>query len=130
MYKRIWADCINRIKLNGGRQNKWMLDSVLIMSFLMSLNLFVILVVFQKSINNFFYEINFAIFSGFINYILTLVFLYYIPIFIINYLFINKNIDKLIKIIDDGHLNGNFILRYSLFSIFSPIVLFWIFWFL
>jgi hypothetical protein len=128
MYYKVWADCICRVRMKGGGQSKWIFDSVLIMSFFMSLNLFVVIIVFQKSIGYFFYEIKVETFSGFLNYILTVLLLYFLPVYFINFIFVRKNIDRLLHMINEERLTGSLILRYSLFSILFPLVLFWFFW--
>ncbi|SFG92312.1 hypothetical protein SAMN04487988_110144 [Algoriphagus hitonicola] len=82
----------------------------------------------QRKLGEFFYEINIRHFSGFINYILILFILYYLPMVVVNTFFLVRNIKKVNLLITQGELNGKFILTYMLISVFIPIILFWTFW--
>lgn len=128
MFYKIWADCLYRIMINARSRKKALINSVVIMSFFMSINFLTIMLIAQRKLGEFFYEINIRHFSGFINYILTLFILYYLPMVVVNTFFVVRNIKKVNLLITQGELNGKFILTYMLISVFIPIILFWTFW--
>lgn len=128
MFYKIWADCLYRIMINARSRKKALINSVVIMSFFMSINFLTIMLIAQRKLGEFFYEINIRHFSGFINYILTLFIFYYLPMVVVNTFFVVRNIKKVNLLITQGELNGKFILTYMLISVFIPIILFWTFW--
>ena len=126
MYYHIWIDCIKRLKLQEKNQTDWKLKSMISMTFAMTFNLVFIMVILQKELVGYFYEINIPELSGFINYILTILILYVTPIITINYLLIFRN-DRFEKFAEQyPYRDGKLFLKYFLISIFSPIVILWI----
>lgn len=131
LYYRIWVDCITRLRSIEANKDNWQTTGIVIMSTAMTFNFVLLMVIIQKNIlNYYFYEINIAILSGFQNYILTILILFFLPCVIINYLLIfrNKRYEKLLK--KYPYSNGKFIVAYILISLFLPIVLLFIAMFL
>lgn len=125
LYYRIWVDCIVRLKSIDTNKTDWKLKSMAIMSIAMTFNLVLVLVVLQKNIFGFFYEINIGFLSGHENYILTMLILYLAPIVLLNYLsiFRQNRYERLIE--KYPYKNGKLSLTYFLISMFLPIILLW-----
>ena len=124
LYYRIWVDCITRLRSIEANKDNWQIKGIITMSTAMTFNFVLLMVIIQKNIlDYYFYEINIPILSGFQNYILTILILYFLPCVIINYLLIfrNKRYEKLLK--KYPYSNGKFIVAYILISLFLPIVL-------
>ena len=124
LYYRIWVDCITRLRSIEANKDNWQTIGIVSMSTAMTFNFVLLMVIFQKNILDYiFYEINIPVLSGFQNYILTILILYFLPCVIINYLLIfrNKRYEKLLK--KYPYSNGKFIVAYILISMFLPIVL-------
>ena len=124
LYYRIWVDCITRLRSIEANKDNWQIKGIVMMSTAMTFNFVLLMVIFQKNILDYiFYEINIPVLSGFQNYILTILILYFLPCVIINYLVIfrNKRYEKLLK--KYPYSNGKFIVAYILISLFLPIVL-------
>jgi len=124
LYYRIWVDCITRLRSIEANKDNWQIKGIVMMSTAMTFNFVLLMVIFQKNILDYiFYEINIPVLSGFQNYILTILILYFLPCVIINYLLIfrNKRYEKLLK--KYPYSNGKFIVAYILISLFLPIVL-------
>ena len=87
LYYRIWVDCITKLRSIEANKDNWQIKGIITMSTAMTFNFVLLMVIIQKNILNYiFYEINIAILSGFQNYILTILILYFLPCVIINYL--------------------------------------------
>ena len=127
MFYNIWVDCIKRVSLKESNENKAVKTSLFIISFLMACNFFVIMMVIQNYFG-FFYEVNFTFSSDFINYILMIVILYFIPVLIFNLIYINYNLEKIKISVENSGVNGGYILKYTLFSIFGPLIVLWVIW--
>ena len=124
LYYRIWVDCITRLRSIEANKDNWQTKGIISMSTAMTFNFVLLMVIIQKNIlDYYFYEINIPFFSGFLNYILTILILFFLPCVIINYLLIfrNKRYEKLLK--KYPYSNGKFIVAYILISMFLPIVL-------
>ena len=124
LYYRIWVDCITRLRSIEANKDNWQTKGIIAMSTAMTFNFVLLMVIIQKNIlDYYFYEINIPILSGFQNYILTILILYFLPCVIINYLLIfrNKRYEKLLK--KYPYSNGKFIVAFILISLFLPIVL-------
>ena len=124
LYCRIWVDCITRLRSIEANKDNWQTIGIVSMSTAMTFNFVLLMVIIQKNIlDYYFYEINIPVLSGFQNYILTILILYFLPCVIINYLLIfrNKRYEKLLK--KYPYSNGKFIVAYILISLFLPIVL-------
>ena len=124
LYYRIWVDCITRLRSIEANKDNWQIKGIVMMSTAMTFNFVLLMIIFQKNILDYiFYEINIPVLSGFQNYILTILILYFLPCVIINYLLIfrNKRYEKLLK--KYPYSNGKFIVAYILISLFLPIVL-------
>ena len=124
LYYRIWVDCITRLRSIEANKDNWQTIGIVSMSTAMTFNFVLLMVIIQKNIlDYYFYEINIPVLSGFQNYILTILILYFLPCVIINYLLIfrNKRYEKLLK--KYPYSNGKFIVAYILISMFLPIVL-------
>ena len=124
LYYRIWVDCITRLRSIEANKVNWQIKGIVMMSTAMTFNFVLLMVIFQKNILDYiFYEINIPVLSGFQNYILTILILYFLPCVIINYLLIfrNKRYEKLLK--KYPYSNGKFIVAFILISLFLPIVL-------
>ncbi len=125
LYYRIWVDCILRLKSIDANKTDWKYKSMAIMSFAMGFNFIMIMVLLQKNIFGYFYEINFQILTGFQNYALTMLILYFLPCILINYLLILRR-DRYLKLTDKyPYRNGKLSLTYFLISVFLPIILIW-----
>jgi hypothetical protein len=124
LYYRIWVDCITRLRSIEANKDNWQTKGIIAMSTAMTFNFVLLMVIFQKNIlDYYFYEINIASLSGFQNYILTILILYFLPCVIINYLLIfrNKRYEKLLK--KYPYSNGKFIVAYILISMLLPSIL-------
>jgi len=89
LYYRIWVDCITRLRSIEANKDNWQTKGMVTMSTAMTFNFVLLMVIFQKNVlKKFFYEIKIDILSGFQNYILTILILYFLPCAIINYLLI------------------------------------------
>jgi len=124
LYYRIWVDCITRLRSIEANKDNWQTKGIIAMSTAMTFNFVLLMVIIQKNIlDYYFYEINIPILSGFQNYILTILILYFLPCVIINYLLIfrNKRYEKLLK--KYPYSNGKFIVTYILISMFLPLIL-------
>lgn len=126
LYYWIWVDCILRLQSIEANKTDWKYKSMTIMSFAMGFNFIMIMVLLQKNIFGYFYEINFHILTGFQNYALTMLILYFLPCILINYLLIFRG-DRYLKLIDKyPYRNGKLSLAYLLISILLPIILIWV----
>lgn len=123
LYFRIWVDCILRLKSRDVNKNNWKSKSMIIMSTAMTFNLIFIMVIIQKWVFGYFYELNLRFLTGFQNYILTMVTLYFLPCLAINYLFIFRG--KRYEYLQEKYpyYNGKLILVYLLTSMILPILL-------
>ena len=124
LYYRIWVDCITRLRSIEANKDNWQTIGIVSMSTAMTFNFVLLMVIIQKNIlDYYFYEINIPILSGFQNYILTILILYFLPCVIINYLLIfrNKRYEKLLK--KYPYSNGKFIVTYILISMLLPSIL-------
>lgn len=127
LYYKIWVDCIIRLRSRETNKTNWQAKGLIIMTFAMTFNFVLIMVLLQREVLGFyFYELNIPSLSGFVNYVVTMVFLYIFPCFIVNYLLIfrNKRYEKLQKKYE--YHDGKLILKYFIISIFLPIVLIWL----
>jgi hypothetical protein len=126
LYYKIWVDCITRLQQVKATKDDWKKNSMIIMSFCMSLNLILLILLLPKKIfsRNFFYGIQINGLSEHINFILTVTLLYILPCVGINYLLIfrAKNYEKLVK--KYSYQNGKLIIPYLLISAGLPIILF------
>jgi len=124
LYYRIWVDCITRLRSIEANKDNWQTIGIVSMSTAMTFNFVLLMIIFQKNILDYiFYEINIPVLSGFQNYILTILILYFLPCVIINYLLIfrNKRYEKLLK--KYPYSNGKFIVTYILISMLLPSIL-------
>jgi len=124
LYYRIWVDCITRLRSIEANKDNWQTIGIVSMSTAMTFNFVLLMVIIQKNIlDYYFYEINIPVLSGFQNYILTILILYFLPCVIINYLLIfrNKRYEKLLK--KYPYSNGKFIVTYILISMLLPSIL-------
>lgn len=125
LYYKIWVDCILRLKSIDANKTDWKYKSMTIMSVSMGFNFILIMVILQKNIFGYFYEINFQLLTGFQNYALTMLILYFLPCILINYILIFRR-DRYLKLLEKyPYRNGKLSLTYSLISIFLPIILIW-----
>ncbi len=125
LYYRIWVDCIIRLKLIDSKKTDWKLKSMITMSIAMVFNLVLVLVILQKNVFGYFYEINIESLSGFENYILTILGLYLTPVIVLNYLLIFRHNRYEILLERYPYKNGKVIVTYILISMFLPIILLW-----
>src|ERR1035437_7732328 len=124
LYYRIWVDCITRLRSIEANKDNWQTIGIITMSTAMTFNFVLLMVIIQKNIlDYYFYEINIPLLSGFLNYILTILILFFLPCVIINYLLIfrNKRYEKLLK--KYPYSNGKFIVTYILISMLLPSIL-------
>ena len=99
---------------------------MIVMTSAMTFNSVFIMVILQRELVGYFYEISIPGLSGFLNYILTILTLYVIPIATANYLLIFRK-NRYEKFIEKyTYKDGKLILKYFLISIFSPIAIMWI----
>jgi hypothetical protein len=127
LYYRIWVDCITRLRSREVNKDNWQLKSMLTMSSAMTFNLVLVMVIIQREVlGYFFYELNVNSFSGYENYIFTMLILYALPCVIINYLLIfrNKRYEMLLK--KYPYNNERLFVAYFSISLVLPIVLIWI----
>ena len=65
LYYRIWVDCIMRLKSIDSNKTDWKFKGMTAMSIAMTFNLVLVLVILQKNVFGYFYEINIESLSGF-----------------------------------------------------------------
>lgn len=131
LYYRIWVDCIKRAQLKPANKKNWQQGTLLIMSICMALNIMLIMVLLQQLVFvNFFYYINLDFLPHQIEYLLNFLILFFLPCFGINYLlvFANKRYERLLG--KYPYYNGRLILVYLVVSLFLPVILVWIVFFL
>lgn len=128
-YYKVWIECIIRLKKQHLVSSNWKRDSMLIMTFLMSFNLFTIMMITQYRIGSFFFKLNVNNFPPSVDFVVTLFFLYFLPILFLNYflIFYKNKYENLIILFSKNKLN--FLYGYILFSIFTPLIIFWISYF-
>jgi len=127
LYYRIWVDCISRLRSIDINKNNWKLTSMFAMSVAMTFNFVLFMSVFQKEVlGYYFYEFNIPNFTGYENYISTILVLYFLPCIIINYLLIlhGKRYEKLLE--KYPYKNGKLFATYFTISLFLPIILIFI----
>jgi len=124
LYYFIWTDCIKRMIEIGVSKKDIKKRGLLFMSLAMTFNLVLVMVVFQKNLfGYYFYEINLSFLSGFANYAITILVLYFLPCFLINYLFIFKN-NRYEKLLNKyKYYDGKLCLAYYVISFLLPSVL-------
>ena len=123
LYYRIWVDSIMRLKSIDAYKTVWKLKSMTGMSIAMTFNLILIMVVLQKNVFGYFYEINLRFLSGHENYILTMLILYLAPIILINYLLIFRR-NRYERLLEKyPYKNGKLFQTYFSISMFLPIIL-------
>ena len=123
LYYRIWVDCIMRLKSIDSNKTDWKFKGMTAMSIAMTFNLVLVLVILQKNVFGYFYEINIESLSGFQNYILTMLILYFAPIVLLNYLLIFR-LNRYERLIEKyPYKNGKLVVTYILISMFLPIIL-------
>jgi len=127
LYYRIWVDSIMRLLSKEASRKNWQLKSIATISVAMTFNFVLLMTIIQKVILNcYFYEFNLPVFSNYENYIFTLLFLYFLPCVVVNYLLIfrGKRYEKLLK--KYPNYNGKLFAFYFLISLFLPVALIWI----
>lgn len=127
IYYKIWVDCIIRLRTRETNKKDWKVKGMVAMTFAMTFNFVLLMVLFQKEVLGFyFYEINFPFLSGFANYILTMIVLYILPCYLINYILIFRKCRYVELQKKYKYHEGKLFLKYFLISIFLPIILLWI----
>ncbi len=127
LYYSIWVDCIQRIRAQPEHRKNWHLLSMIFMTVPMSFDLFFIMTVLQDYIIDYnFYELNIVFLPDGINEVLSFVILFIAPWVVINYflIFMNHKYEKLIE--KYSYRNGTLFITFLAFSIFSPIIIIWI----
>ena len=127
LYYRIWVDCIIKAKSQPANKYNWIVGCLLAMSFAMTFNLLLIMIVIQEYLfGTFFYYLEFKNLDPKLSHLLTFILLFFLPCIFINYLMIirNKKYEALLSKYSD--YKGRLFLSYFLVSVFLPIVLMWI----
>lgn len=127
LYYEIWVDCITRMRSIEANKSNWKIKGAIFMSLAMAFNFILIMVVLQREVLGFyFYEINIQCLTDFLNFVLTILLLYFFPCVMINYLLIFRNNKYEILMKKYKYHNGRLCLTYYIISYCSPIVLLWI----
>lgn len=128
-YYKVWVECILRLKKQNTVSGNWKRDSMLIMTFLMSFNLFTVMMIYQYRMDYFFYKVNLKNMPPLVDFVATLFFLYFLPILFLNYflIFYKNRYEKFILLLSETKVK--YFYGYILFSIFTPLVIFWISYF-
>lgn len=127
LYYSIWADLL--ILFSRGPSKNWKTYAFALITFIMSFNLAIIMVIVQRSCNVYFYKINFSPNIPF-REVLNFGILFYFPPLGINYILILYK-DKYKDIIKNyKYRNGTYFLRYFLISFSFPFVLFLLYYLL
>jgi hypothetical protein len=127
LYYSIWVDCITRLRSIDSNINNWKTKGMISMSIAMTFNFVLIMVLFQREVLGlYFYEINLPSLSDFANFIITMILLYALPCFILNYLMIlrRNRFEELLR--KYKYHNGKLCLIYFIISFFLPVVLLWL----
>jgi hypothetical protein len=123
IYYKVWVDCILRLKSIESNKDNWKSKSMILMSIVMAFNLILIMIILQRNVFGYFYEIKLNVLSGFQNYTLTILILYLLPSVLIDYLLIIRG-NRYLKLIEKyPYRDGKLVLIYILISIFLPIIL-------
>jgi hypothetical protein len=125
-YYKIWVDCITRINLQPEANKKnWQVTCMVAMTFAMTSNLVLILILLQKCfLGYYFYELNLAFLPQKLNALVEFAILYILPCLILNYLLIfrNKRYENLLQIYPYKY-NGKLFAGYFMVSVGLPVIL-------
>ena len=125
IYYKIWVDCILRMKAQEhNKPDDWKRWSMIGISTSMVCNFLLFMAILQRHILDFsFYHIIISSQPDTVNSILTISFLFVLPVVFVNYLLIfrNKRYEKLIK--KYPYYGGKLAIPYIFISILLPIVL-------
>jgi hypothetical protein len=127
IYYRIWMDLIVRLWSKESTKKDWQLRGIIGMSIAMMFNFITLMLIFQKRVlGYYFYELDISLLSDYENYIVTILFLYFLPCIIVNYLLIfrGKRYEKFIG--KYPYQDGNLFYGYFIISLALPIILLWI----
>lgn len=124
LYFIIFNDLLIKIKSLPKNKDNWKFGVVFILSYLISLNLFVIMHLLQNYIlDNKFYDIEFDYFIGNrLDYIMSYFILYFLPPIIINMFTLNFYLKNNDVFESYRYYNGKFFLNYSLISLIIYII--------
>jgi hypothetical protein len=124
LYYRIWVDFIKRAKQPPASRQNWKTGSMLFMTLAMASNLILIMTILERHVlKKTIYTIDFSFLPERANSVLSYIFLFILPCFIINYflIFRNKRYLKLLELYP--YYNGKLAASYCVISFMLPIVL-------
>ncbi len=126
LYFRIWANCIYRLKSQPANKKTWKAGSMILMTLAMSMNMLLLLTVFQRYVlHKYYYKFDVPEMSTYANNVLLFIILYVFPCFMLNYflIFRNDRYKSLLKI----HQNetDNLFITYFVISMALPVILLW-----
>ena len=127
LYYRIWVDFITRLRSIESNKNNWELTSMIAMSIAMTFNLITVMSILQRHVFHcYFFKLSLPFFSSFENNIFSILILFLLPCYIINYLLIfrGERYEMLLK--KHPYNNGRLFVAYFSISLVLPIVLMWI----
>ena len=125
LYFKIWVDAIVKIKKNPLRKEDWKWMVQIYMAIVMALNLMFLLAILQRNIVHIsFYDLEINMFSSeILNNLISGFILFFLPPLLINYLLVFKN-DKYLVLIEKYKFeNGKYFLTYFFSSIFVPLLI-------
>ncbi len=122
----IWNDCIRRGRSNPANRQNWKITSLILMSISMSMNLLLLFFALEKlALKRSFYKIYVPGMPIYVNNVIIMVVLYFLPCCIINFLLIfwkdkYKQLSKRYP-----YYKGKLFLTYLSVSMLLPVVLLW-----
>lgn len=127
LYYLIWVDCIQRAKKQSINKENWQTITMIFMTLPMSANFVLLMTILEKKvIHEYFYKIDFSFLSIRINNLLSYLFLFILPCFLINYLLIFRKGRYKNLLVKYRYYGGKIFLAYFLISMLVPIILLWV----
>lgn len=127
VYYKIWVDCILRAQQDPANKKSWPLVTMLAMTMAMSANFVLLMTILEKFfIKKYFYKIDSHLIPTRMNNLISYIFLFILPCFIINYflVFYRKRYNKLIK--KYNFYKGRLFISYFVFSLLLPLIIIWV----
>lgn len=124
LYYRIWVDFIIRAKKNPANNGNWQQGSMIFMTLAMSSNFILIMTILERHVlKRTVYTLNFSFLPERANSVLSYIFLFILPCWIMNYLLIFRN-KRYLKLLERyPYKNGKLAISYFVISLMLPIIL-------
>lgn len=124
LYYRIWVDLIKKINDNPNKETNWKSRAILLMTMAMSANLILIMTFLEKKIfKSYFYKIDLSVLPTRLNNVISYIFLFILPCFVINYILIFRKSRYLQFLHKYPSHGGKLAGMYMVVSIMLPVAL-------